>query len=250
MPDLILPEARNNGAELVVKKADSISRRLPNGIDPQMFLATCISELNESCGDCVPASSAIAVINCAMLGLVPGKALGHAYFIPFKNYKTGRKETTLVPGYKGYLELAFSNDFLKCIHTDVVLRDELFDQWVDVGGPQLRHQVPLERQLIKANVTAAYCIYQTVKGGHGLEIVTRAELDKTDTQKNVWKSDYIAMARKTAIRRAAKSWRTTRQLGMAITLDEQADRNETQTNFSTEIIGEEPGRLSLKDLPE
>lgn len=248
--ELILPEPKNRGSELVVKRSDSIARRLPAGIDPQLFLATCISELNESCSECTNISCAVATINCAMLGLIPGKALGHAYFIPFKNRKTGVTECSLVPGYKGYLELAFSNDFLKCVHTDVVLRDEVFDQWVDAGGPQLRHQVPLERKLFKAHVIAAYCIYQTANGGHGVEVVTRPELDKVDTERNVWKSDYVAMARKTAIRRAAKSWRTTRQLGMAITLDEEAERQDLQTNFSNEQWIEEPQKLSLKDLPQ
>ena len=247
--ELILPPARNRGAELVIDKSDSIARRLPAGLDPQLFLATVITEINESCSECTNISCAVAAINCAMLGLIPGKALGHAYFIPFRNKATGKTECTLIPGYKGYLELAFSNEFLKTVHTDVVLRGEQFDQWVDGGGPQLRHAVPLDRSLSKNDVLAAYCVYSTVRGGHGVEVVTRQELDKIP-QRNVWKTDYIGMARKTAVRRAAKLWRTTRQLSIAITLDEQAERDEVQANFSGELLLDEPARLSLKDIPE
>lgn len=245
--ELILPPARNRGAELISEKHDSIIRRLPSGLDPQLFLATCIAEVNEHCADCTPLSCAIATINCAMLGLVPGKALGHAYFIPFRN--KGTTECTLIPGYKGYLELAFSNEFLRSVYTDVVLRGEDFDQWVDGGGPQIRHAVPLDRNLNRNDVLAAYCVYSTVKGGHGVEVVTRQELDKIP-QRNVWKTDYIGMARKTAVRRAAKLWRTTRQLSIAIHLDEAAERDEAQPNFSGELLLEEPEKMSLKDIPD
>ena len=57
------------------------------------------------------------------------------------------------------------------------------------------------------------------------------------------------MALKTAVRRAAKRWRLTRQMAYAITLDEQAEREEPQTSLVPQPDQAE-GNINLDDLPE
>ena len=64
--------------------------------------------------------------------------------------------------------------------------------------------------------------------------IERNEIDKVDTKRNVWKSNYLAMVLKTPIRRAAKRWRITRQMAYAIDLDERAEREEQQPSLVPE----------------
>jgi phage RecT family recombinase len=221
--ELILPPAKNPGTQIILDKQATIETRLPPNVNPQNFMTAVVTEMNSLTRPCTPASIAIAAFNCAVLGLIPGSALGHAYFIPYKGV------CTLIPGYKGFLDLAYGNKFLKSVHCDVVLRGEEFDYWKDETGPKLKHLVSLERNLTRDNVMATYCIYHTALGGHGIVLVNKKELNKIDTEKNVWKSDYVSMAKKTAVRRAAKEWKITPSLGLAIQLDEQAERGDTQT---------------------
>lgn len=218
-----LPDPLNKGTALIIGYAELIATRLPANVNPQNFMTACVVEANALTTTCSPKSVAIATFNCAVMGLIPGPALGHAYFVPFKGV------CTLMPGYRGFLDLAFGNSFLKDIHCDVVLNGEDFRFWKDEHGPRLLHEVTLDRDLQKQNVLAAYCIYHTTSGGNGIRVVNRRELNKVDTGMNVWKSDYISMALKTPIRRAAKEWKITPSLGRAILLDEQSERGDSQT---------------------
>lgn len=218
-----VPEARNVEAQNVVKFLDRIVQVLPEGVVARQFCVAAVSEANSLTRPCDPKSVLMSAFNCATIGWIPGKALGHAFFVPFKG------QCQLIPGYKGLLDLAFSNEFLTQCNTEVILDGEKYERWHDELGPHLRHELPRKRDLRRDKVVASYCTYRTKNGGYGIAFVDRSELDKVDKQKDVWRSDYIAMAKKTAILRASKQWRITNRLGLAVQLDEQAQRNEPQT---------------------
>lgn len=224
MGNLTVPAPKNKSAEMIVSLLDRMLPVIPPGsVTSRQFCVAVVSEANALSRPCSPKSVAMAAFNCAVLGLIPGSALGHAYFVPFKN------ECTLIIGYRGFTDLAFSTGFLRDIHANVVCSGESFEHWVDRDGPQVKHAVPLDRHPQQSNVDASYCVYHTVKGGHGLSVVPKKELMKLAGRGNVWLSDFAAMAKKTAIRRAAKEWQITHRLGLAIELDEQAERGEQQT---------------------
>lgn len=227
--ELVLPKGQNRGAEILAANMSNVLHHLNvPGVTPQQFALSVMVAANSLTKQCVPNSVVMAALHSAVTGLIPAPGLGHAYFIPYFDKRQQANVCTFVPGYKGLLELAFANAFLIDVHCDVVLNGEEWRHWKDAGGPQLLHEIPLERNLVRDNVLASYCIYHTRGGGKGVKVATRQQLDRVDTKINVWKSDYIPMAMKSAVRQAAKEWRLSQRAAIAIELDEQQERGEAQ----------------------
>lgn len=228
----VLPDARNEAATQLKGLIAKLSSFLPPNINSEQFFAAVLTEVNQLAEDVTPKSVIMCTVNAAIIGLLPGPALGHCHFIPYWHKRGTPNEAhicQLVIGYKGFLELAFSNEFLTSCNPEVVLKDETFERWHETDGPKLRHSLPLNRKLQKSDVLAAYCTYATRGGGSGIALVDRMELDRVDTGQNVWLSDYVAMARKSAVRRAAKEWRLSNRMARAVMLDEEAERGHIQS---------------------
>lgn len=242
LPDgsnLPVPAPRNKGVELLYAE-DRMSRLpIPPSVHAPQFMLAVLAEANKMQANVEPKSIVMAAFNCACLGLIPGSQLGHAHFVPFKNRKRQITECQLIVGYKGYLELAYRARFLKDVHCQVVLQSEEFEYWVDTNGPQVRHQLPVERDAQWEKVQAAYCVWHSVAGGHGIEVVGRKELEKLYRRGNVWHSDPIPMCKKTPLRRSAKTWKQTQELGWAVHLDDTAERGETQELVNPALEPEE-----------
>ncbi len=70
---------------------------LPDGaalqVDGVPAVATTEIRKVPALGDCDTMSFVSAIVQCSLLGLEPGGALGHAYLLPFgnKNEKSGKK---------------------------------------------------------------------------------------------------------------------------------------------------------------
>ena len=243
-----LPAAQNEGAARARELAPRIVTGLHRSADPVQFATAMIVAANELTKECDPNSVAKAAFACAQLGLLPGSALGLAFFVPFWNKDRGVNLCQLVIGYRGFLDLAYDNDFLKDVHSDVVLRGEEFKHWTDTNGPQVNHDFPdpLTRELEKPNVVGAYGIYHTRNGGHGICVLNRKQLDKVDTGKNVWQFDPISMYLKSPIRRMAKRWKITPRMAYAVNWDEQAERGAPQTLPNLDAaVAETTKRLTL-----
>lgn len=240
MSDLFIPEALNEAAQEVVKRIESYKSVLPSGVVAQQFIASAVGEVNALKKPVTVSwqSAVKCVYNCAMVGLIPGAALGHAYFIPRKGV------LNLELGYRGLLELAFSSGFLIGIHAQCVLTNDEFSYKVTERGPVLEHHPSWDDDVTRQNLVAAYVVYQTKGGWHGVKVVSRKEIDKVDTKENVWSSRYKEMVLKTPTRRAAKEWRQTSRMGLAIRLDEQAEADEPQE--STVDLGDnaQPSKFS------
>lgn len=230
--ELILPRGITTAAKGLEEHMDRLLSLLPSGKDAQAFAANVIASANDLTEDCKWPSVMKAALNAARLGLPVGGPLGLAYFVPFKG------ECTLIIGYRGFIDLAFDGGFLRDVSADVVLRGEEFRQWTDESGKHFRHEPdePFERNADRSNVVGAYCVYQNRRGGSGFRFIGRKEIDKADRgektktgKPSVWGEYYAEMCMKTAVRRAAKNWKLTPQLALAVQLDEQAERGEPQS---------------------
>lgn len=226
---LELPPARNDGAVQLWKRAGRLPDYLPAGVNVKQFVMAVAAEVNGLPAECSAKSVVTCAFNCAVLGLLPGQFLGHAHFIPFKN------TAQLVLGYKGLLTLAYQTGFLAGLQCDVVLRGEEYDRWNDETGPRLNHKIPLGRDEKYTNVEAAYCVWQSRAGGRGVEVVSRDKLDglrKSASSRSPWhdRDDGVVleMCLKTPLRRAAKRWQITGDLGKAVTLDDLAEVGKPQ----------------------
>lgn len=187
------------------------------------WAASVISEANNLSKPCSALSVGTCALNAGYLGLQFGKSLGFAYMVPFKG------EATLIVGYQGFIELALRSEFVTKVSANVVCSDEPFEMWTDESGSHFKHQPNHNRMPSRANINGAYCTYTTKSGEFGFEYVSRKEIDtKSDKNRDVWLSDYSAMCKKTAIRRAAKFWRKSPLLAHAVMVDEQEERGERQ----------------------
>jgi len=218
--DVILPRARNDGAQIALKRMDNIIAQLPSTVEASAWAAAAIAEANSV--DASKESIATCVFNLAFLGLMPGKTLGHAHFIPFKGH------AQLVVGYRGWLHLAYSTGFLQTVHTDVICQGEHFENWIDENGPHMKHVPQFDRVADRKSIIGAYCIYKTRDGGSGLRIINRSDIAKSDKKRDVWNSDFESQVRKTVILRTSKTWNNTSRVARAIQLDEQYERDELQ----------------------
>ena len=223
-------------------------------IPADWFIASVIAELNAIRAENYDLRSLlVSIANCGSLGLIPGQPHGHAFFVPYRSRKAadnGKHKFSLIVGYQGYQELAFSNGFLRDLHTDVVLQGEDFSLFTNSDGQQMQHVIPIERELGERsweNIVAAYCVYHTTSGGRGLVVVPKSELARVNTRRDIWASHPVPMCKKTAVLRARKNWRVSRAMAMATMIDEQAERDEDQTDISGAFTESQP-RLSLESF--
>lgn len=236
-----LPVAQNKYGEAFLKHCPSIVGMIPSSPVANMdfrFAQAALREVNKLQGDIEPASVLRSVYACAIIGLIPGVPLGHAYFIPYRNKRdNGRKHCQLVIGYPGFIEMAIRSTFVTALHTEVVTKEEQnqFTYRVDSKGPQIEHNIGIRLlDVKKKDVAAAYCLYQTKGGGHGIRVVTKSEIDKVDRGVGPWDTNYVAMARKTAVRRASNEWPKTQILAQGWEA-EQAALDERQIELPPEV---------------
>lgn len=185
-------------------------------------------------------SMMVAAMNCAAIQLVPGTVQQHCWILAYDSEKLQRPVAQVIVGYKGWMELGFRSKHLDVLHQPkLVLDGDEFDLWSDETGPRLRHR-PADPYNIppgtRENVVGAYVCYKTKGGASSYAFVPRSEIDKVDSKRNVWKSDYASMCMKTAIHRAAKTWRSTPEMGAAHEIDET-------DNAATDQIGEAAERI-------
>lgn len=243
------------------KAATELSARLPSlisslsySVEVRPFLYDAMVAANTLPPNTTAVSLLNSVANAAQLGLRIGGALGHAYIVPFRRKKGTAQEHTeavLVIGYRGFLHLAYACGFLAGVTCECVLKGETARRWTSANGPQIEHELAWDRDCtdstpgILAKIEAAYCLYKTREGYSDLVVVPGRELrGLAKKQGNVWDSNPVSMAYKTAIRRASKRWQTTERLSRAVQLDEQAERGESQQSTLAQLQASIPG-LSL-----
>jgi len=228
-PAAVLPRPRNQAAEAVLKHVDGVAGALSGGIDREAFKHACVVAANELEKECTPQSVLMACYNSARMELAPGKQQGLAYFVPFKG------ECQLIVGYRGFIELAYRNAFLRQFHADVVYAGEDWDYHIDEHGARLRHVPELERTEATGKtdtIVAAYCVWTNTNGGTGVRVVPGSTVAKRyNDRSDAWKYHYHQQAAKTAIRSASKAWRMTPQLQRAVALEDALDMGVPQSSM-------------------
>lgn len=203
--------------------------------DKMVRLCTSALRTTPKLAECDPASVLGCMMTSMSLGLEPNTALGHAYLIPYKrNVKTPqgwvtRMECQFQIGYKGFLALAMRQPNIISIHAEVVRENDEFEH--SLGSQTvIRHKKALRDA---GEVIAAYCIVKFIdRFKNEGEMVTLLPLDEihrirenSDTWKFLkqkaseanatqkdkakladtpWEKWFDRMARKTAVKQAAK----------------------------------------------
>lgn len=213
-----------------------ISRALPRHVSPDRMLRMVMTSCrkNPEILNCTPESVLGAAIQSAQLGLEPDTPMGHAYLIPFFNKATGKLECSLMPGYRGYMDLIYRVKEHPILNPVAVFQGDIFE-YQRGTDPFIKHSPQphgREAKLIFAYVTASFA-----DGRKEFDVMTRDEIEAVRARSKAtgfspWKSDYAAMACKSVIRRFAKYLPMSAELQTAIGLDDLAEVGEPQHNES------------------
>lgn len=219
-----LPALRTPAAQKLIPHIDQMMQAFP---DPSKhtqarFRQIAIALANSTdLAKLDPTSVVMAIYGCAKLGLVPDPVLGHVYIVPFKG------KATVIPGYRGLIELARRSSAVGAVHTGIVYQGEKFERWVDENGPHIKH-VPTDT-IGDRDIQGVYCIADLGDRGKQIEYMSAAEIRRISTGSPVWKAHPEEMCRKTVVRRASKYWPLSPELASAVRWDEQAEAGEKQT---------------------
>jgi recombination protein RecT len=193
-------------------------------VDHFIRVALTVWRMRPDLQECSVVSIMGSLMQAAQLGLDVDGQLGHAYLVPFWNKKAGCKDAQLITGYRGLAMLA-----------------ERFGKVA--GAPEMRavfegddfdYAYGLDQRLIHrpkgeedpAKLTNVYTIVRFKDTDVPLfDVMDRSTVDRHKARSKAssfgpWVTDYVAMAKKTVLRRALKS------VPMAVSAQRQVAREE------------------------
>lgn len=151
--------------------------------------------------ECTPKSVLSAVYQAVQLGLtLDGR---HAHLVPFRD--GDKKVCTLVPDYKGLIQLALKSKIVTAITLETVCENDDF-QWD--RGVITHHKVDWRNP--RGEAYAWYAIAKMSGGGEACVVLPRQEVEairaraKKGPKQSPWDTDFNEMAKKTAFKRLAK----------------------------------------------
>lgn len=216
------------------KYKSEIARALPKHMTADRMARIALTEFRKTPAlmECDPATLFGAVIQCAQLGLEPGGSLGHAYLLPFKNTKTGRKDVQFIIGYRGMIDLARRSGQIVSISTRAVHANDQFSYEFGLTE-DMRHKP--DETGNPGPLTHVYSVARLKDGGVQFEVMSKAEIDKVRAQSKAggsgpWVTHYEEMAKKTVIRRLFKYLPVSVEMATASVMDERAEAGLGQDN--------------------
>lgn len=201
----------------VQRMSPEFNRVLPAIMPPERFLRIALTVVRTSPAlqDCSRESLLGALMSAAQLGLEPGGPLGHAYVIPYG------KEATLVLGYKGLIDLAYRSGRLSSVCAETVYENDEFD--FEFGlDPHIRHVPKITGG--RGRSFAWYAAARIQGGGTAQVVMGKEDIERIRVRSKAkdsgpWRTDYDAMARKTAIKQLAKFLPVSAELAVATSMD-------------------------------
>jgi recombination protein RecT len=250
--------------QMFARMTEQLRAALPRFITPERMIRVATTNVQRvpKLLECQPVTVVGALMQAAALGLEPDNIVGSAYMVPFWNSNKSAYECTLIPGYRGLMQLARRSRDISVFDAHVVKAGDLFD--FEYGSTQYVKHKPATALALKEGkwqaqekepeTVAAYMIafYNGAKLADGrppfqFHVMTRGELEKAkqttksrDKQNNIvgpWAEHPDAMYTKTVIRRGAKLLPFSIELQTAIALDEKAIAGKSQ-NLGAIVAGD------------
>lgn len=168
--------------------------------------------------NCKPATIAQCAMQCVELGLLPGMPRS-GWLIPFGT------DCTLVISYQAMADLAVKSGACKSVSGYPVYENDEFDY--EYGStPRLVHR-PVKLGRPKGKLVGVYARAELMAGGELFKVLDLDEVEKHRGRSRAkdsgpWKTDFDAMAMKTAVRILCNSLPQTPNLLMAMARDDEA----------------------------
>lgn len=234
---------------LLERQKPEIARALTGtALDPERFTRIALTTIKQSRGlmACRPQSVLGALMTCAQLGLEPGP-LGEAWLVPYKDV------CTFIPGYRGLIKLAWQSEKLRHIDAHVVNDGDDFDYAYGLE-PFLRHKPTRGK---RGEITDVYACATFHGGGSAFVVLSVEDVEgfrnrsaaERAGKDSPWKTDWDAMAKKTAIRQLAKFLPMSTGLSRALVAEGTVRTSVTET--VEEVAGTViDGEVVEPDAPE
>lgn len=218
-------------SDLLERAKGQLAMALPRHLtaDRMVRLALTAYQRTPELWDCDLRSIVSSVFAASQLGLELDGVLGHAYLVPYKNRKAGRKECQLIVGYKGYYALARRSGEVARFAPHIVYDGEDFDYQLG-SSARLVHRPKLKG---RGEPVAVYAEIALKDGSYDFEVFGWEEVllwqarfarkGRDNQPYGPWVDHLPAMAEKTAVRRLAKRVPVSVEFQRAAALDELAE---------------------------
>lgn len=188
------------------KMKGEIAAALPKHVTPDRMARIALTEIrtNPKLLECTIESLLAAVMKASQLGLEPG-LIGHCYFVPFENRKTGKTEVQFITGYRGKIDLIRRSGQVSTINAVLVYEND--DIEINLGEQTIRHKFRFNNN--RGRLIGVYGIAVMKDGSRHIEPMTIDEVEEIKRRSKAkdfgpWKTDYQEMVRKTVIHRMSK----------------------------------------------
>jgi len=235
-------EPKETLASLLTAMGPQIKLAFPKHLDADRMTRIALTALRtvDGLAQCDKWSFAACVLQAAQLGLEVSTPLGHAYLIPRKNNKRGGVvECTLQLGYQGMIELARRSGQVSTIYAYTVHRGDEFSYELGLE-PKLKHVPNVEAEQSEKTMTFVYAVAALRSGATDRQfvILTKRQVDERKARGAggpAWKSDYLAMARKTAVRALFTWLPKSPEMARAERIDDQDAREPLANVIDTSV---------------
>ncbi len=189
--------------------------------------------------ECTPNSLLACIMTCAQLGLEPDQFLGQAYLVPFYNSKKKTYEAQLIPGYRGFVDLARRSGRVLSVSSQVVYTNDEFEMEYGIEE-KLRH-VPADGE--RGEPKGVYVVFQYKDNSHSFDYMSTADVEKIRKRSKTpdagpWVTDWDEMAKKTVIKRHCKLVPMSIEFAQASRLEDYANMGASQMGVFGDITGE------------
>lgn len=239
--------------QFIEQMKGEIARALPRHLNADRLARIMLTEVRRTplLAQCTPASFGGAIMTCAQLGLEPG-VTGEAYLLPFRNSRKNCYEVQLIIGYQGMVKLFWQSPLARSLDAQTVHQEDDFDYAYGLE-PKLTHKPSLKSD--RGPVIAWYAVATMTNGGAAFIVMSRSDVEKIRTRSRAkddgpWKTDYDAMARKTAIRQLFKLLPKSAELTRAMAADEgvRSDWSEDAIDMQPEYPDAVAGEVERDDV--
>lgn len=173
-----------------------------------------------------------SIKNLALTGFTLNPVLKQGYLVPFKH------RITFMPSYMGLIDVLVNNGLVSKIEAHPVFEGEKFEIVQGTGG-YLKHSPDPWGKKEVSNLKGVYYFVVLVDGTEVYDTLSAEEIEKirqrapsAKGETSPWDTDYLEMAKKTAIRRAFKtipkrgiSSDKLKAVGVAFDYDEKVSRS-------------------------
>lgn len=203
-----------------------LANALPKHITPERIIRLALTTIrrNPDLLKCSRESLLGAVMQSAQLGLEPGIG-NQAFILPYRNRKTGQTEAQFQVGYEGIIDLMYRNPRVVSVISRVAYSNDEFHY--SYGSEESVTHIPTTGD--RGFPTHVYARVEMAGKAIVFWVMTKADVDKHARQYSQgfnsdyspWKTNWEAMAMKTAIKQVQ------RFIPKSIEIREAFDRDDT-----------------------